>query len=560
MDNIISDTNGIENPFGLTENELEEISAVLTPKNTEFIEAEYKGLGKTPSYAELKIFGAILETRRRYADSYLISEIESDSIALRETYADLLQKARAVFEKKTERLSLDEAAYVCGEYMRYIGRRDRLTSLCADTDSISENSLSIYEENGKSTVVFEGKAKKRKSEKVRKIGKGYAVLLLDGENYDESAALFFADSKIDVSYNCRIKIGAYGIVGALCSLTDGVRVDTARLCSDIPAERLLTKEFFGKYLILCHRDNLKIITDKAIEMGLTATYFANTERDGLFTTRDMKMPIRLLRALLHSARETAVCPDEPNFSSVHKLRVTAKAKDGACRISENEILRHSGRVISPLCICPESNSFAEAVNGLTDALLNLVARGIDRRAVCSAVAYEFPRHGVSEKELGENLALILGVYRVGVELVLREGMTDVNYTDRRCLLATLYAEEPRRLIENKFTKEGSHITLLSLGSGSDGLVNFSDVRSLCDRFIELCKEGKVYSARAVTGDLSAALRDMSNELTAELADGGKPLIRVNCRGILFETDADTDLNLIGKVVTLPRAEVDFTDC
>ena len=73
MDNIISDTNGIENPFGLTENELEEISAVLTPKNTEFIEAEYKGLGKTPSYAELKIFGAILETRRRYADSYLIS-------------------------------------------------------------------------------------------------------------------------------------------------------------------------------------------------------------------------------------------------------------------------------------------------------------------------------------------------------------------------------------------------------------------------------------------------------------------------------------------------------
>ena len=209
---------------------------------------------------------------------------------------------------------------------------------------------------------------------------------------------------------------------------------------------------------------------------------------------------------------------------------------------------------------PRENAFAEAVNGLTDALLTLVSHGIDRRTVCSAVAYEFPRHGVSEKELGENLALILGVYRVGVELVLREGMTDVNYTDRRCLLATLYAEEPRRLIENKFTKEGSHITLLSLGSGSDGLVNFSDVRSLCDRFIELCKEGKVYSARAVTGDLSAALRDMSNELTAELADGGKPLIRVNCRGILFETDADTDLNLIGKVVTLPRAEADLTDC
>ncbi len=561
MDNtLFSDTNEINNLFGLSEDEFNAVARLLTNNNIEFIEAEYKTLDRMPTYSELKIYGSILETRRGCADSYLISGIESDSIALRETYADLLQKADAVFEKKTTRLSLDDAAFVCGEYMRYIGRRDRLTPLCSNADNTSDDALCLFESNGKAAVVFDQKAKKKKTAKTNKIGKGYAVLLLDGEDYDARSASFFADGKVDVSYNCKIKIGAYGIVGALSTLTDGVRVDTPRLSSDIPQDRLLTREFFGKYLIFCPKDNLKLITDKAAEKDLSAIYFANTEKDGLFTTRDMAMPMRLLRALSGSVREVAVCPAEPDFSSASKLCVTAKTKDGSYVIAENGLVKHSERLIAPLCVCPKKNAFGEAVNGLTDALLTLVAGGVDRRAVCSAVSYEIPRLGVSEKELGEDIALILGVYRIGVELVLSEGITDVKYTDRRCLLAALYAESPRKAIGNKFKKNGSHLALLSLGAGSDGLVDFSNIRHLCDRFSELCREGRVYSARAVSGDLSSALRDMSGSLTAELAAGGEPLTHVGCRGIIFETDTNTDLNIIGKVVNAPHADVDLTDC
>ena len=561
MDNtLFSGTNELKAPFGLSESQFQEIGPRLTPNNIECIKKEYKRIDRTPSYDELKIYAAILEARRRSATGYLISGLKSDSIALRETYSDLMQKANAVFEKKTAGLSLDEAAYICGEYMRYIGRRDRLTPICSDTDGVGDNALSLFGDDGGAALVFGKKTKKNKPPRVGKIGNGYAVLLLDGEEYDLSSASFFSDREVDLSYNFKVKIGAYGLVGALCALTRGARVDTARLSSDIPRDKLLTGAFWGKHLVFCPKNNIKPISDKAVEYGLNAIYFANTKKDEMLTTRDMAMPMRLLRALSDSTTEVTVSPVEPNLSTSHKRPVTAQTKDGSSQIADDGLTAHGGRIISPIHVCPDENSFGEAVNSLTDALLSLVARGVDRRAVCSAVSYELLRRGISEKELGESLALILGVYRVGVELALSEGITDVKYTDRRSLLAALYAEKPRHIIENKFVKNGSRLALLSLGTGSDGLVDFSDIRSVCDRFTELCKEGKVYSARAVSGDLSAVIDAMSGVLTAELSNEGKALTGIGYRGILFETDGDSELNMIGKVINTPHADVNLTDC
>ncbi len=517
-----------------------------------------KNIEVSPAYEE-QIYEAIRKKRASLAQSCAISGINTDSLMLKETYADLLQKAEVLFGRRSKALTLEAAAGICGEYMRYIGRYDGQTNFCESTASAPEDAYCFTREDKSTAVVF-GKEKRANSSQ-KKIKHGMAVILLDSNGDTSLLHSLFANEHIKNIYTHTEKINIYGIIGTLSALCDGVRADISRLSTELTPAELLVKEMPKAYLCFCHKENCRLLCDTASMCGISAIHFAYTDKSGVLKTRECEIPIRQLSTLMGSENDIVASISEPDFlRAVKKSKVIATHNGKAIGIPYGCLSEACGRIISPACICPEENACGEAMDVLTDSILSLVSCGIDRRAICSALSYEFPSDGTSSEDIGEDLGLILGAYRVGIELAFSEGMTKLIYKKRRALLSVLYAQKPRISIEGTFVNDGSYLAFLSLGRGSDGMVDFSELRRVCDSFTELCKKGRVLSATAVIGSLSDAVGSMGGKLHAELFEGTEYAADAKCKGLLFETDCHEGLNIIGKVKKASTIDAYSTDC
>ncbi|MBQ8849368.1 MAG: hypothetical protein IJ011_03425 [Clostridia bacterium] len=517
----------------------------LNENNLKFISSYYKGLGKCPTYGALKIFENVLTKRRKDADGALLSTLGCDSVALMETYGDLKAKYEALSGKKYKRMTLDEAARVSGDYLRMIGRYDALSKASAADTKPEADTLTVCAE-GESVLAFGNKRDGALAKKLPK--EKFAVILLDGENYENSARAFFSDRRARALCSGRARVGRFGIIGTLCALCAGARADLSRISEGTPESEILCNTHLGKYIVFTLPKNASAFCSLAELYGMTAIYFAVTETGGSLKTRTDEIPLELIKILADSRRELPTCVAECDLSaSAAPLSVTAK-RNGTVYDANEKLIKSDERLISALCISPEKNSFGSAVNAITDSILRLVAAGVDRRAICSAVSYSFQKNDVSPEALGEALSLILGVYRVCVELALSEGVTDVRYGERTALTSALYATAPRSDISAKFVKSGSRLVFLALGTGADGLVDFGALRRTCDSFTELCKKCKVLSASAVTTRISDSIEKMGGEFTAALSENGKLIADTPCRGILIETDDGSLSDVIGEVI------------
>ena len=87
----------------------------LTSDNAIFIRNALKKEKRSVSVAELRIYEAMLSKRRKHTDGATVTELETDRIAIKESYADLMQKAAVIYGKHKNGLTLSEAARVSNE-------------------------------------------------------------------------------------------------------------------------------------------------------------------------------------------------------------------------------------------------------------------------------------------------------------------------------------------------------------------------------------------------------------------------------------------------------------
>lgn len=527
--------------------ELREAVPTLNESNIRFIAGHYKKLKRCPTYGELRILGEVLERARLSSEGILISGLGTDSIALIETYKDMLDKAEAIIGKRPHSLTLGEAAEVMGEYMRMIGRYDSRSFISPVTSARDGECCLICDGSAVMTLGKTAKGRRRK----RRTEPKYALFLV--ENDEKGRELLTLRS---VRRGCRsiIKVTDSGLIGLIAEHCDGLCINTGVLCEDAPVHSLLTECYKGDYVAFVEYARIKEFRENALRREVAVRHFADANKSGIIKGRGLSLPLELVRRLADSRREAPSFVSEVDVTATcRSLPISMRRADGEeVDVSDRLVLRR-GRLLSAFSISPDRNSFALSLNSYVEAILRLVAAGVDRRAICSAAVYELPEKDISYESLGESLGMILGVYRAGVELAVSEGLTEVRYKDGRSLSGVLYASAPRRPLSAEFTGAGNFVGFLPLEIGEDGMVDFVSLRRICDRFTALCLAGRVYSARAVVSEPSAVITEMSHRVTAELTDNGQIIANTPCRGILFETELSDIDEIIGRTVE-PSAE------
>ncbi len=526
----------------------------FTAEDLEFIKSGCNG--RSPSEKELDIYGSLLEHRRTLAEGYAVSGLESDSLSLKQTYKDMLQKSEAIYGSRSMCGGLEASAHICSEYMRYIGRYDGDTRITAG--AIPDSRAFVIGE-GKTALSFGGKPRASKPQKP--IKQRLAIILLDGEDYEASVRSLFSDSCARTLCTRIIRIEGYGMIGAVAELCVGVRMDQDRISRGTAPWQTLTKKYIGRHLVLCPTENAQSLCTVAKEHGLHATHFAFTDsKSRKITANGFELSTSVIRSLIYGKQPTVVTLPVPELSKRTAERsITVRQEGESRRHSIGTAIKAQGSIFAPVCICPETNAYADAVNALTDSILILLASGVDRRAVCSALCYELPKGDVSPEAMGEDMGLILGVYRVAVELAPSEGLTRVIYGKERTLSGALYATVPRKPVGDKFKEDGSYLALLTLGTDSEGMYSFSELRRMCDTFCDLYRDGRVLSAVAVRSSLYDAIDSLGGEMTAELSDNGRLIGDASLKGILFEVRDKKGLNIIGRVMTPEQKKPDLSE-
>ncbi len=508
---------------------------------------------RTPTLGELRLYGEIFSESSKNADLIALSSVEGDGKQISDTYADLLAKVKVLYKKGAFVPTLDALANVSKEYTDMIGRD--CGTLYAYTSGIGNKSsdvLSVTDIGGREAFHF---TRKEEDTFAKRADYGISVFILRpiigiNDEYEANAKRFFASAARFSLYRARAKVGRHGIIGALMRLTDGAAVDTSVLYKSeegaLPALALSDR---GRYIVIANFKNAKKLSILADRYGLTCTEFARTNDSECFKLmmgkKSLELKSKFLSSIMNYREKKAVSlpcgaaylPTEyshPVFRGGIDGRDGLEAFEGRCFYSHRSDI--------------SADPFKEGFFSALDASIALVSRGVNRRSVCMAYEYSFPRSLVSGDELGKDLALILGVYRFNMELAAPTAISSVKYGKGRGLLTVSYSMRPKVSIASMLSSEGNKLCFMGFDVGEDGLPDMNSYRQMCDRFFELAEKGKVISAYAVTGSLSAAVYSMSGKLAASFNDKGEAMALTRCRGIVFEVSSATGLEEIGIIV------------
>lgn len=466
------------------------------------------------TYGQLRLTNALVAVRRSSAENYTLGDVYAKDGALLETYADLTEKASVLGAGGIHPQTLEEYASVSPQYMRRIGRGDDGAPLDRIT---GEAPLPV----GSAFVLISPLCEE------------------DEPFYGQRLRAMLEDGEIRALFRRSFQVGKYGLLGTLCNLCGGVFADLRLLpMGETAPLTTLVSGYRGRGILCGTREAALWICRLAERFSLRADYFAKATDTGRWrTSRDLELSVdwsyTFLMGLM-GARE--------------RRSVTLPATDLKTFCANRSVpmplsIPHATVALS-LETCPESNSFAHAMNTAIDAVIGIVSRGVDRRGIGLSVSYRFGELEGAEM-LEEGLSAILGIYRVTAELALPQYPPRFSYSGAgRSVTCTAYSTA-RQLLPLSATGKGDTVCLLTFGRRGGGLPDFDSLRKVCDRFTELCREGKVYAAKAVRGLPEIALREMTEAfetvIEADFSDGA------SCQGILLEMKAPTELPVVARL-------------
>ena len=308
------------------------------------------------------------------------------------------------------------------------------------------------------------------------------------------------------------------------------------------------KGFHGRYIYAVSKGDLELVSNMAGSHFLLSAYFAMTEESGYVeTTKELPPSMKISLELLVKLSEYTTKRE----ATVTECSLTKKNQYGKVFIKDGSE-KAGTRLVSP-CLKndtvlsarytePQSNAYAAGLFTALDCCLELVSKGVNRRAVCSACQYEFPKLSTDEASLGEDLTLILGVYRFNVEIASPASHASVKYGRKRSLIYASHAQIPKKLIPCELTDKGTKLCFMGIDILPSGIPSFKSFRDVCDRFSDLCASGRVLSAKAAFNGIEEAASALCGRVRVTMSEN---LCMLPKMGIVFEVESSEGLVEIG---------------
>ncbi len=580
-DTLTQENTRIHNFPLLSNSELLELARSTTPSMTRsdfyFCQQQYKKQKKSPSVAELRMINALLEERKRSTEHDVLSYVQSEDHVIAQTYQDMMAKLRVLSPEKKIPPSLSEAAAVSARYMRRIGRTDTASALstnCQDKTDYQLRAKSSFPSVSTTSGLPLLRLSNKDASPLELLPSGTAFVIVcpkaatgdgtsgyDYYDYEEKLKSFLADEEIPSLYMGSVRVNRFGILYTLARLCKGVFADLRQLphMEEPLALSCLVKNYRGCLLLSAERANTAQLVELAKKHDLSAAYFAKATESGWWRTSqeasvflDMKLSF-ILSLANGKSQGNFVCPAENLRSACHHLPLSVTDDEGSIGKTEGaDLLRADGHLLAPVFSEAKDACFSNALNTVLDAVLRLICRGINRRAITLAFTYLLPYYGKESQDSGKDLSLILGAYRAAIELACPQKAPTVKYTDQpRALCCTAYAPIPHRELSDTFQRSGSNFYYLSFRRDPNGLPDFESFRQMCDSFFGWLTQGKIFSACPILGSLPSAVYDMATGGEIQFSSLSEEYKNFFCQGILFEASDIPELRTLGTVLSLP---------
>lgn len=541
----------------LSGSELTEFGARAMPhanlSDLRFFQAHYKNTHTTPTFGELSLIDALIAERGASPDGYVLSHFATDDPTIAETYRDMRRKFAHMYPRRTCPPTMEDIAHLSGDYMKMIGRDASEMSGERDPLGRVETPMTLKSEDSEELIHLLGATS---SEKLMFPVEAAFVLLTPAEGestYAESVAQLLADERVSSLKPYTLRVGRFGIIETLASHVKGIFADLSKL--PVPSgERFelsrLATEYIGRTVLVSTRQKAMYICSFAHELGLCATYFAKATDTGRWRTSgelipNLDMPFSFINSIIGGRADGSFMCEAENFRSVAERKTVFV--NGESRLSESAMIRTARRLIAPVSLETEHSPFSAALNAVLESVMKLVSRGADRKNIGVYLAYSLPSGAKTDAQRGRALAALLGAYRACMELSLPCSAPEIRSASAKtsvtcCAYTPLFSRE----LPDKFRGGKTTLAYLTFGRTPSGVPDFESFRAMCDRFLALCKEGSVLSARAVTGSLGSAISYMSQGKALTLSADADAYMSTYCQGIVLELtqEADADGMLI----------------
>lgn len=507
----------------LSDSFLERFSAAYMPDMNQVelksCQRHYLRHRRTPGGAsELAFLNALAKKKQRELHSILISGMTTDDPFLAETFADLMAKRAAVTPDYQTPCSLAEFPDIAQKYLAAHAEKkglfDRLaisaaplpmlalsankttpTLLCGDAQNGFAGGILPSHAFGYSAPLAENDVV-------------YALLKSTdpSEDFEEKLLRFTTSSLVQTRAKRLCPIGPNGVLSALLSLGAGFESDLTRLYGKRSSATHLLENEVGMLIVIKESEAAPLLIE-ALDSGLRPRLAGHVRKDErVLLTEDadttFRFSLRFLDSFVCSRAYRAEMNPSPArpFSPVlleETNPTLGKNKLFSVHVS-TDAARHASLYAS------------------IHAVAACVAYGAAPKDIRIAERFSLAVSDTSPEALGTPLALLIGAHRAVTEFELSALDTAALASEQETsfsLCATVYepdAPTPRKLISNH-----SLVYLLEPLYDEHGNPDFADIKKMLEYVQKLKQDGKIFSARAVVGDVLPVLEEMSENRLAE---------------------------------------------
>ena len=473
-----------------------------------------------PTVSELYFLDSVLKVRKSSPAGYLFADNKITDRKIADAYIHAISALNKSFpQRRPVPPSAEELIHLP------VGAKRKARPVTAPASSKGRDDLSVKDARGRELFSVHGECDLEKGHFAPP--SSAFIMLTPAENtsedvYPSALTALFEDERLSGIKHFVLTVSRFGLAVTLSTVAEGIFVDPARLPDytdgSLPAS--MSEGYVGRRLIVADKSTINAIEEAAADHGLCATYFAKATATGNFTVNRelsgaLSIPCSLLTKLAYSPEHSvATLANEDLFAGYIQQPILFEHSDPAVIASGHDNVKiFKNKVISVVHSAGDDGFFAKGLGSVIDSAAALVAYGVPLEDITLTVRYTSSLSGLSEKDLGNNLSMILGAYEARLGLSLPEVDSKTVYaedvpTSVTCLA---YAKAREKDVSAQFTAAGNKVYFLSFPKTSDGMIDLEAAKATMKRVGELHASGKIRSALAVSGTLSSALSHMSSD-------------------------------------------------
>ena len=369
------------------------------------------------------------------------------------------------------------------------------------------------------------------------------------ENF-EKKLLAFAASPLAITRTKRLcPVGERGVFHALRELNMGFEVELPRLYGENASALRLLESENGLLIVAKETEASEMLVD-ALDIGLRPRLLGRVRKDGYILLK--QNDDLCFRFSLHFL-STLTCPRayrvEPKPRTPRKNAFSlSDSRTVAVERSELLVARAEG-----------DDSHNTVLYATLCVISALAARGVRLDEMHLSHRLTLALDDRSPDRLGQTLSMLLDLYRAVTALPLsaaNDGGVMLGASNTFTLYAT--AEKPRDTLPDTLTRTDSRVYLLEPLYDEKGNPDLEDYQKMLDYVSAQVRNGVIFSARAVVGDLFPTLDAMSGNTAVDYLAPSSTVAKAGA--ILVESYKELQGILVGKtfvpenIEDLPNAD------